>query len=296
MLSFKITQKNKICRQPTAICLCFDKLYVSTKGKRVFFSQNNSSFKSILFSSQVNSLSSSENLLFCAQKNGAIFGLNKSHKTVFKAIIPNSQCILSFFDFSNDQLFIGSSNKKVTIFGTDSILKNSYFINDSPLAYFDLSKDDVLCGVSQNDETVQFTNLKTKEKSQLKIIDGFPEIVKFLKNDLLIVGTSTGMLNCFSTVNMKRISFLKFKDSISSIHIVSSTKILVGVPNFIFLIDFSNFNKMEILQEIQIDGIPVDFCGKEKVYCAISRESRIGRWKRCKDGKNQIITLEPENN
>jgi hypothetical protein len=288
-MNLNITAKIKLCRPPTSISQCFGRIYVSTKGKRVFFTNDMRSFKSIVFGHQVNSLTSSEETLYCSQQNGQVFGLNEKHKSVFKVSIGESECVYSLF---NNQLYVGSTSKKVTVFGIDSLLKNAYFINETPLIYFDISENNVLSAVSQNEPLVQFVDLKTKEKQRLKIVDGFPEIIKYLKNDVLIIGTTTGMLNCFSTVNFKRISYLKFNSQITSIYVISSTLILVGVPSFIYLVDFSKFNKMEISSELKIDGIPIDFCGKDKIYCAISRESRLGRWKKCKTAHNQVIEME----
>ncbi|ELA41256.1 uncharacterized protein VICG_01745 [Vittaforma corneae ATCC 50505] len=290
-MKLSITAKAKLCKPPTAICCCFDKTYIATKGRRVFFTDDMRTFKSILFSSQVNSLACSENLLFCCQKNGSVFGINSKHKTAFKTSIGESECIYSVFDPAADNLLVGSKSKKVSIFGLNTILKSSYFINESPLAYFDVSDSHTLAGISQNDQNIQFVNLKTKEKLSLRIIDGFPEILKYLKSDVLIVGSSTGVLNCFSTINMKRISFLKLGSAITAIHILGSTHLLVGTVCFIYLVDLSNFNRMVIAQELPVDGIPIGFFGTEVIYCAISRESRLGRWLKCKKGHNQLVVL-----
>ena len=89
----------------------------------------------------------------------------------------------------------------------------------------------------------------------------------------------------------KRISYLKLGYEVTAIHIINSTSFLVGIPNKIFLLDCSNFNKMEIIDQIEIDGIPIAFDGEEEFYCAISRESRLGRWKRDRNGHNMILKL-----
>lgn len=286
-----IADRTKLCRPPTSVCCSFGRIYIATKGRRVFFTENMRSFKSILFSSQVNSLACSENLLFCCQKDGSIFGLNPKHKVAFKTSIGESECVHSAFDTVSDQLLVGSKNRKVSVFGLDAILRNSYPINESPLVYFDVSNGHILSGISQNDHSVQFIDFKTKERQSLRIIDGFPEILKYLRSDVFVVGSSTGMLNCFSTVNMKRISFLKFNSAITALHTLDSAHLLVGTLHFIHLVDLSNFNKMEITQELSVGGIPIDFCGNEVVYCAVSRESRLGRWMKCKNGNNQLIAL-----
>lgn len=291
-MKIEITAKSKLKRCPTDICYFQDKIYISTKGKRVFYSADFKTFKTILFTSQVNSLSTNSQVLFASQKNGAIFALNSAHKTIFKINAGDSQCIHLLCDMENDDIFVGLENKKICLFSSSGISKNNFYFNEGPLVDFDVSKEKLIAKCTQNDQNVNFSN---KEKFTIKVADGFPEIVKFITSDLILIGSTTGILNCFSKITKKRISFLKLADQISSICPLTKTSFLVGIPNRIILVDFSNFNKMEIIDEIEVNGIPVAFCSENKeIFVAISRESRIGRWRKEKEGDNQVLRLKIE--
>lgn len=287
-----IDKKIKLCRPPTSIHTAFGKIYVSTKGKRIFCTEDFKTLKSILFSSQVNSLCYGEDILLCGQNNGALFGLNSKHKTVFKSSVGDSSIILALFNHLTEDFMVASENNKISLYSKEAILKNTFFICETPLICFDISKNNLISAVSQNNQNIHLYDLKTKEKSTLKMFDGYPEIVKFVKDDLLIVGTSTGNLSIFSMINKKRISFHKFNQSITAIHVINESTIVIGMLSAIHLLDISNFNTIEIADTVEIDGIAIDFAVKEKmIYCAISRESRLGRWQKCKEGKNQIVSL-----
>lgn len=286
-----VVMKAKLKKQPTSISTAFGRVYVATKGKRVFFTTDCITFKSIRFSSSVNTLSSSKNMLFCGQADGNVFGLDSAHKTAFKTVASNSSCIDSIYSHSSDELLMGTESKKILIYGKEKNLKESYFVNTTPFIAFSLSKDNLLACISQLEQNIQFIDLKTKEKSFLKYTDGFPEVLDFLRDDLILVGSSTGIISCFSLINKKKVSFLHMKSPITAIHVISKNLFLAGSLRSIHLIDFSSFNKMQIIDEIEVDGIPVAFNGKETIYCAVSRESRLGRWQKCTDGHNQLLKL-----
>ena len=186
-------------------------------------------------------------------------------------------------------MLVCSENKKISLFSSNAILKNTFYSTEGPLVNFDISTDRVLAICSLNNQNIEF--ISPKEKFFIKIIDGFPEIIKFIRNDAILVGSSTGMVSCFSTLTKKRISFLKIEDQITAMHVINTHSFLIGYPGHILLIDFSNFNKMEISDRISIDGIPVAFHGDSNIYCCISRESRIGRWRKFKEGHNSVLNI-----
>lgn len=286
-----VDKKLKLCRPPTSIHTAFGKIYVSTKGKRIFCTEDLKTFKSILFSAQVNSVCFGEDILLCGQENGALFGLNSKHKTVFKSSVGDSSVVVALFNDITEDFMVASENNKISLYNKDAILKNTFFVCETPLVCFDVSRNNLISAVSQNNQNVHLLDMKSKEKSTLKIFDGYPEIVRFIKDDVLVVGTSTGSLSIFSMINKKRISFHKFEQSITSIHVIDESRILVGISSAIHLLDISNFNTIEIVDKIEVDGIPVDFTGKDRIYCALSRESRLGRWLKYKEGHNQIIQI-----
>ncbi|KAM0680012.1 hypothetical protein GINT2_001698 [Glugoides intestinalis] len=286
-----VIMKAKLKKQPTSISTAFGRVYVATKGKRIFFSSDCALFKTIRFSSSVNTLSSSKNILFCGQTDGTVFGLDSNHKTEFKTVIGNSSCIESIYNHSSNELLIGTENKKISIYGQDASLRASYFVNNTPFVSFSLSKENLIACISQLEQTVQLIDLNTKQKSTLKYTDGFPEVIEFLKDDSILVGSSTGVISCFSLINKKKVSFLNMKNPITAIHVINKTLFLVGSLRSICLVDFSSFNKMNIVDELEVDGIPVAFDGKDDIYCAVSRESRLGRWQKCKEGHNQLLKM-----
>lgn len=286
-----VTSKAKLKAPPTAVCSAFGRVYIATKSRRVFHSADFVTFKSIRFSFGVNTLCTNGELLFCGQSDGSVFGLNEKHKSLFKVKIGETPCIQSFFDSEEEELFVGTENKKITVFSKEELQKNAYFVGSTPLADFDISDNRTLASVSQVDQSIQLIDLKSKEKTTIKGSDGFPETIRFLSDGGFLTGSSGGYLSYFSQGSKKRVSFLKTKGPITAIHILDDESVLIGTPGAILLVDFSNFNRFEVVDEIEIDGIPISFFGKETIYCGISRESRLGRWQKYKKGHNQVIAL-----
>lgn len=289
-MRLEVTYKKKLKRSPTSICSAFGRLFAATKGKRVFYvMEDGNTLKSIVFSHQVNTLCATEHILFCAQQNGDIFGLNSKHKVVLRASIGDTSAISSLFE---QDLFV-ASEKKVAVLGTNSLLKNSFFFAGTSLIQIDLSKSGMLAAALQNDQHIQLLDTVSKEKSTFKISDGYPETVRFLNNDLVAVGTSKGTLGLFSVTTRKRISFLKFSHTISSLWAADETSMLVGTADCrISLVGLSEFNKLVLLDQIPTGGIPVEFCRHEdRIGCAVSRECRLGRWNIARNAHNQIISL-----
>lgn len=286
----EITARIKLSSPPTAVCKEFGRLYVATKNKRVYCAKDDATLRSIRFSHCVNTLTSNGQILFCGQTDGSLFGLNEKHKSEFKVAVGDTKCIQSQYDRNADDLLVGSENRKILVFGKEEMLKNSYFINNTPLADFDL-QNSLLAAISQIDQSINVIDLRSKEKDTIKHTDGFPEVVKFIRDDIIVVGSTSGTVSCFSTANRKRICYLKMEGPVSALHVLSSELLLVGTKGKIALVGFSNFNTLAKIEEVEVEGIPVAFDGKKEVYCALSRESRLERWLKCKDGKNLVVKL-----
>lgn len=290
-MRLELTYKKKLKRPPTSVCSAFGRIFVATKGRRVFYvTEDGKTLKSIIFAHQINTLCASEHVVFCSQKNGSIFGLNSEHKVVFRANVGNASAVSSLFD---QDLFVASENRKIVMLGDNSILKNSFFFAGTPLVQFDFSKSRILAVALQNDQHIRLLDIASKEKSTFKTADGYPETVKFLRDNFAAVGTSKGTLSVFSVVTRKRVSFLKFAHPIASLWVVGQNSMLVGTADCkISLVDLSEFNKMVLVDQIHVGGIPVEFCWHEnEIACAISRESRLGRWNVAVDSHNQLIRL-----
>lgn len=251
--------------------------------------EDGKTLKSIVFSHQVNTLCAAEHTLFCGQQDGGIFGLNSKHKVAIRASIGGTPAISSLF---NQDLFI-ASEKKVAVLGTNSLLKNSFFFTGTPLIQIDLSRSGMLAVALQNDQHVQLLDTSSKEKTTFKISDGYPEAIRFLSDDLIVVGTSKGTVGLFSVATRKRISFLKFPHTVSSLWAARETSMLVGTTDCkVSLVGLSEFNKLVLLDQIPAGGIPVEFCRHgDRISCAVSRESRLGRWNIVRGAHNQIINL-----
>jgi len=287
-----IVKAKKLKRPPTSICSAFGRVYVATKGRRVFyFSDDGKTSKSIKFACQVNSVCSNNDTLFCAQADGKIFGLNEASKSIFKVSSGDSSIICSAFC---EDLFVADGNGKITVFGTNSLVKNSYFIESLSVTDFDISKSKILAVSFQNSQKICiFETSSKKESTSVKLSEDYPEICKILAEDQLVIGTTKGLVSIFSMITKKRISFCKLGSKIASVHIINRNLLLVGTVNSkISLISISDFNKMDIVEKIDVDGIPVDFCSHNGVVvCALSRESRLGRWDLNRKAHNQIIHL-----
>lgn len=281
---------------PTSICYGLDRIYISTKGTRLFYLPENvvvpnrrvdiKDIKSIKFANQVNSLCSDGMIMYCAQKDGTIFGINSKCKSVYKSFVNSEPSLLMF---SND-IYVATKNHKLMMLGTNSLLKNTFFLNDTPINHFDVSNGRV--AVSQeNSQTLSI--FKDNVKETIKVSDGFPEVLKYLETEIIMLGTTKGVLSVFSTVTKKRLFSLKLDGSITAIYLISSTCLIVGTASSkIYLINVLDFYKMEILQEVDVGGIPIGFSlGDKGLYAALSRESRLGRWHRNINSRNQLVLI-----
>lgn len=283
-MKLQISKIESLKRPPTSIIFAFDRIYVSTKGNRVYYSQKERGFKGIKFSNKVFSLCSSDKAVYCAQTDGNIFGLNSLNKVVFRAFIGDQKTSSIVF---NDDLFC-SQKAKITVLGETSIVKNTFFFNELPIVDFDaFNKKIAVCTLN-----CQKINISDSEKFDLKILDGFPEFVKFYNSDFLLVGSSTGFVHLFSLENKKRCSYLKLDGAISALTVISNT-LLVGTSSLkIYLIEISEENKLILKAEETVDGIPIGFCNDGNVfYSALSRESRSGRWYFNRKSHNQVISI-----
>lgn len=294
-MKLEIIKKTKLKRPPTSICSTFDRIYVATKGKRVFMIDNKTcEIKSIKFTKQVNTIATDKEILFCGQVDGNIFGLNDKHKTIFKANSGDSKIVYS--KFFND-LFIGNENGKLSIFGVNSLLKNTLYFNENSIQCFDTFETGKLAVIFQNCQMVEVVDLNCKERIQIKISDGYPEIIKILTEDKILIGTAKGSVAIYSITSKKKITFLRLNSRISSIHLLDVNTFVIGtVECNLNIITVSDYNKMILVDTLITDGIPVDMCiNDDKIYCAVSRESRLGRWNTSRKSHNMILNLKVGN-
>lgn len=280
----------KIKKPPTSVCSQFNNIYVSTKGKRVFYTSDTREFKSILFSSQVNSMTASNCILFCVCEDGKVFGLSENHKVIYRSSAGDSVATHCLYDSATADIMVSTFSKKIVILTEHSMLKDSYFCFETPVIYFDFSVDRNLACVSQNNKNIKIFSLK--ESNDLKVVDGFPEVLKFISNEIIVVGTSKGSIQIYSIKTRKRITGLDTGSEVHSIFIIDSNYFLVGLSSKICLYKYDNFS-IELIDELPVNGIPVAFCLHNKgITAAISRESRLGRWNLMKKGRNSILSLE----
>lgn len=293
ILPMKIILNKKVSlkRPPTDICAIFGNLYVSTKGKRVYFIKKDSKqMKSILFSSQVNSLETSSSTLFCSCKDGKVFGLSDTHKILYRAMSDEKGSTKCIFNDKNKELYVATYNKKISVLSEDGILKKMLYCHETPVIDIKLSFDSYIAAISQNNKNlIIFDNYETKPK-YIKILYGFPEVLLYHDN-YLIVGTDNGNLLIFSSKTHKKLNFTDLKSSIHSLFIYDNNTILVGTGNCkIILCDLES---LKVLDEISCDGIAIGFCKYEnEIVAALSRESRLGRWKKNKNSHNSLKFLQ----
>lgn len=290
-MKLEVVESQKLKKPPTSICSAFNRTYVSTKGKRLFyFPGDGSPAKSIKFTQQVNSLSTNGNMLFCSQQDGSIFGLNSNNKSTFRSSVGETKPIYTIW---NDGLYIASQNNKITVLSENSLVKNTYYFTGLPIVQFALSRAGMLSVVLQNEQNIQLINTETKEKSIIKTSDGYPEAVKFIGDNLIISGSSKGNVGLFSLSTKKKLSFLKLDSAVSSISVLPNQLFLVGTIDCkISLVSVADFNKLVLVDQLTVDGIPIDFIEhNEDILCAISRESRLGRWHVSRTSHNQVIKV-----
>jgi hypothetical protein len=285
----------KLKKPPTSILESFGNLYISTKSPRIFYiPQNSRKLKSILFSSQVMSMAGSESSLFCSCADGMVYGLSDKHKVSFKSATDKSECTYSMVDERTSDIVISKNSNKIVVLAQNTILKNTYYIYDTPVIYFDISKERQIAAVTQNNKNIKLLQSDFKDYKILNVQEGFPEIAKFVRNDLL-VGTLSNSIQLYSTKKSKMILSTKLSAGVQSIYIVDDYVYLVGLLNSRVCLVHHIDNSLKIIDEIEVEGIPIGFTRyKNQIAVAISREPRLGRWGHRKDGKNKVIFLNVE--
>lgn len=292
-MSIKVLAELRIPRPPTDICAPQDRLYVATKGKRVFFAAGGlEGVKSILFSSQVTALSASESVLYCGCEDGTIYGLSPAHKTVFKVAVGPTEITSMLYHKTRSDIFAGAHNRKIVQLGENSIVKNTFYGYDSPVASFDVSANGTLASASQNNQNIKVVNANTKDPKHLRLPCGFSESVKFLSNDYLLVGTLSGQLHVYRTRSLELADTVSVPAGICAMHLHQDGTLLLGLVNATIVVCRLCKAHPEPTETIQAGGIPVAFSTyRGSVAVAVSREKRMGRWNRTRGGKNKIILL-----
>lgn len=286
----------RLKRPPTDICAVFENLYVSTKGKRIFFlSDKQKELKSILFSSQVSSMAASDAVLYCGCSDGKMFGLSSAHKVVFRSVSDVSGVTRCAYDRTRADILVSTNNKKVQSFGENSITKDTFYCYDTPVVDFDITMEGYLACASQNSQSVKVINIASKESRTLQLAGGFSEAVKFLSNELVLVGTLSGALQIYRLKTLEMVHSIKTSGGVHSLYLHKNEFLLVGLADSTVDVYKINNRRIDFSEKISVSGIPVAFCAfRNNIAIAVSREPRLGRWEACKTGKNRIIILKIE--
>lgn len=292
-MKLEILKELSLKRPPTDICSQFGNLYVSTKGKRLFlYNTDDNTQKSILFSSQVNTLSSSDSLLFCGCNDGKIFGLLNNNKVGYRSSCDSAMAYKCIYCPIKKELYVSTVNKKVVVLNDDGILKRSHFCHETPVVDFDISFDRVIACLSENNKSVMIFDPFESKPKNLRIQHGFPEVVKY-QNDLLLIGTNKGEIQVYSNKTLKKQFSIILGSSPQSIFVVNDNMVLAGLTNEkIALVEIIIKESPQILFQLDVCGIPIGFCKhKDHIAVTVSREPRLGRWGKLKKGHNKVIFL-----
>lgn len=284
-----------IKRPPISVVAFNDKLYVATKGYKVYCFENvEEKPKFITFKYHVNFLTASNNIIYCACDNGKIIGLDKFHKTVFKTHPENSSVTYCKYDKITNKLIVGNKNSKLYSFSENGITQHSLLCTTMPITSFDTNSKAVLCSATQNNKTLHFFDLLKTVKSTLKIEKGFPETVLFVSENLILVGTVEGFIHLYAKIknNYKLCDTYVGSGSVETIFLLDNQRFLVGFSKCKIAEYKIENNNMNLVYMMETKGIPIQFCKyKHDIAVAISREPKMGRWNRKKKGFNQILMI-----
>ena len=296
-MNIKKIREYRLKKPPTDIAVLSNNIYISTKGKRVFFlPEDQEQLKSILFSSQVNAMDASDTTLYCGCSDGRIFGLNPSHKVTFRSFTDPAGITLCKYDRDKNDILASTFSKKVQVFGDSSMLKNTFYCYDSPVSSFDLAKDGTMVCVSQNSQNLKIINTIDGGSRVLKIAEGFPETAKFISKELLLVGTLSGHICIYSVSSLKLLSVYRGSAAVHSLHLLGDCRFLTGTGDSTLGLYEYRHGKVECIEHLAVAGIPVAFCGfGNSIAVAVSREPRLGRWGALKTGKNRMVIIKIEN-
>ncbi|KAI5173334.1 hypothetical protein PAEPH01_1900 [Pancytospora epiphaga] len=293
-MGVRIKSELQIPRPPTDVCIFGDRIYTATKGKRVFFtSLELEGKKSILFSSQVNALSSSDGILYCGCQDGLLYGLSKAHKTVLKTPVDPKGITRVFWDEARGDIFVASNGKRVVQMGDNGIIKNTFYGYDSPVLDIDVSSNGTLFSVSQNNQSIKLVDINAKEPKHIYLSSGFPETVKVISNKYVVLCTLDGILYLYDAKGLGVVSTLNVSAGICSIHLHLDCFVLLGLIDGTIALYKHLGTILDFVEMIKVPGIPVGFTSHGKDLVVItSREMRMGRWNKKSDGKNMVIVFE----
>jgi len=206
-MSLRLSAKYMLRAAPTDVCISDDTLYVSTKSKRVYFIKKGARLvKSIRFSSQVNALGSAAAGIYCACADGRVFGLNAQHKVTFRATADTAGCTALAIDHARREVAVASYGRKVELLLDNGILKNTFYVEDTPVSSVAISEQGVIACASQNKRTVALFNSLTGDRQPITVPVGFPEATTFTGSDRLIIGTAAGAIYVYSVRSRKLIA------------------------------------------------------------------------------------------
>ncbi|KAI4291647.1 hypothetical protein PAPHI01_0921 [Pancytospora philotis] len=295
-MGFKIVAKYPLKRPPTDVAARGSRLYVSTKGKRIFFlAEGNDGLKSILFAAEVGAMSAADDALYCGCSDGRIFGLSDAHKVVFRATADPAGVTGVLYDRAREELLVSTYSKKILAFAQNSILKNTLYCYDTAVADFDVAPCGVVASVSENNQRVKLVVPGVEEPRILHLKEGFSESVRFLSNELLLVATLGGALSVYRVKTLEPVCTIKAGAGVLAMHVLKDNHVLLGCDNSTLECYRLAGRSLELVGTHEVAGLPVAFCDfRGATAVALSREPRRGRWGMSRSGKNAVCVFEFE--
>lgn len=291
---FVTSKEWKLPYPPIGLAVVDGSLYAATKSKHLFsFALDGSKRERLPFPEQITALANSDTTLYCGCKDGKLISILKNKPTSFKASLGTTPLTCIAFNNSTSDIIASSNSAKIAIFSKEGILRRTEYLFNTPASSFSLSKDGKLAILSQNNRTIRIIESLSDSKKDIQLKEGFPESVLFLKNNLLLVGTGKGKLLLFNIRSADKLAECDIQHGIHTLFLYQTNVVFAGtVGGTLVLLKILN-KTIEIIESKEMDGIPTAFeLVDTAVAVAISREPRIGKWGRIKNGKNKVILLQ----
>ena len=297
-------EERKIPAAPTDMCKFQHRVYVSTKSKRIFFMDRASldakdaaaaRAKSVLFPAEVVALDTSGETLYCACRTGRLFGLNIHNKTVVRdGSCEGAQLSLCRYFPAKKSIFLLTSSK-ITEMSENTLIRNTHYVPDGRPTAMDVLSQGMLAVVQENCREIKFIEPGAKEPQPVAVETGYPECVLFIGASRLLVGTSEGKIFLYRR-NRQNFNFkaeLDCGSAIQSMLQYNDDTLVVGTAASKLLVIRMDGDSLARASEQAAGGIPVKLLRDgECVLAAVSREQRLGKWSRARDGRNAVVLFD----